>query len=133
MSELAGMEFDQESISFSRNEWKHFLNEVEMRKGNEIEKCVNNARYLSKLDRAFEQSINGEGVTFTEKGWDDYNSWLDVDNHTLDKVTDMIRDIKNKMELESKKTCSLKIDEDNDLIYIAGEKNFTITSCKGHS
>ena len=133
MQELAGMEFDQESISFSRNEWKHFLDEVALRKGNEIAKCVNNARYLSKLDRAFEQSVNGEGVTFTEKGWDDYNSWLDVDDCTLDKVTDMIRDIKNKMELESQKTYSLKIDEANDLIYIAGEKNFTITSCKGHN
>ncbi len=132
MQELAGMELDQESISFSRNEWKHFLDEVEMRKGNEIAKCVNNALYLVMLDRTFEQSVKGEGVTFTEKGWDDYNSWLDVEDDTLDRVTDMISDIKNKMESESKKTYSLKIDEDNDLIYIAGEKSFTITSCKGH-
>ena len=65
MKELAGMEFDQESISFSRNEWKHFLDEVEMRKGNEIAKCVNNARYLSKLDRAMKQMKNGEVVVKT--------------------------------------------------------------------
>ena len=133
MQELAGMEFDQESISFSRNEWKHFLEELELRKGKEISKCVNNARYLSKLDRAFEQSVNGEGVTFTEKGWDDYNSWLDVEGDKFNIVTDKIRDIKNKMELESEKTYSLKIDEDNDLIYTAGAKSFTITSCKGHN
>ena len=72
MQELAGMEFDQESISFSRNEWKHFLEEVAMRKGNEIAKCVNNARYLAMLDRSEEQAKLGEVTKFTWKEWKEF-------------------------------------------------------------
>lgn len=62
--ELAGMKPDEKIISFTRNEWKHFLDEVEMRKGKEIDKCINNARYLDKLDRADEQIKNGQLITF---------------------------------------------------------------------
>ena len=72
MNELAGMEFDQESISFSRNEWKHFLDEVTLRKGNEIAKCVNNARYLAMLDRSGEQAKLGEVTKFTWKEWKEF-------------------------------------------------------------
>ena len=129
---IPGMDYDQESISFSRNEWRHLLDEIEMRGVGKISQCINNARYLAMLDRADQQVKNGEGVTFTEKGWDDYNSWLDVEEDKFEKITDKIRDIKNKMELERQKMNYWKIDEDNDLVYITGAKNFTITSCKGH-
>lgn len=72
MTELAGMDYDQESISFSRNEWKHFLEEVEMRSGKEITKCVNNARYLAMLDRSDEQAKRGEVVRFTWEEWKEF-------------------------------------------------------------
>ena len=38
MVEVAGMKPDEEIISFTRNEWKHLLDEIEMRGVNEIEK-----------------------------------------------------------------------------------------------
>ena len=63
--DLPGMNCDMDSISFSRNEWKHFLDELKMRGTEKISQCVNNARYLAMLDRAEEQSKNGEGRLFT--------------------------------------------------------------------
>ncbi len=62
---IIGMEPDQQSISFSRNEWKHFLDEVEMRGGKEIEKCINNARYLALLDLSYDQVKVGKVVVKT--------------------------------------------------------------------
>lgn len=72
MKEVAGMEFDQESISFSRNEWMHLLEKIEMRGIKKISQCINNARYLSKLDRAEEQSKKGEGKMFTWEEWKEF-------------------------------------------------------------
>ncbi len=65
MVEVAGMKPDEEIISFTRNEWKHFLDEIELRGVKKISQCLNNARYLAKLDRADEEFANGEGVTLT--------------------------------------------------------------------
>ena len=61
--EVIGIKPGEDSIAFSRNEWKHFIDEVSMRKGQEIEKCINNARYLAKLDRAYEQVQKGNVIT----------------------------------------------------------------------
>lgn len=63
--EVAGMEYDQESISFSRNEWRHLLDEIEMRGVKNISQCINNARYLSMLDSSIEQVKNGQVVVKT--------------------------------------------------------------------
>ena len=63
--ELAGFSADGENISFTRNEWKHFIDEVEMRNGKEISKCINNARYLAMLDIADEQIQNGQVINKT--------------------------------------------------------------------
>ena len=65
MEEVIGINPDEDSITFTRNEWKHFIDEVGMRKGQEIAKCINNARYLAMLDRADAQSARGEGKLFT--------------------------------------------------------------------
>lgn len=59
------IETETDNISFTRNEWKHFVEEVEMRNGREISKCVNNARYLAMLDVADEQIRNGQVVVKT--------------------------------------------------------------------
>ena len=72
MVEVAGMKPDEEIISFTRNEWKHLLDEIEMRGVKEIGKCVNNARYLDKLDRADEEFSKGEGKIFT---WEEVMSF----------------------------------------------------------
>ena len=140
--EVPGMDYEQESISFSRNEWQHLLDEIEMRGVGKISQCINNARYLAMLDRSDEQAKNGEGIIFTEKGWDDYNFWLETEGNTFDRINNMIRKVKSKIALGAKiqseklheegNIYHLKIDEDNDFIYIAGAKNFTITSCLGH-
>lgn len=61
---IPGMKTDEESISFSRNEWKHLLDEIEMRGVGKISQCINNARYLAKMDRADEQIKNGQLITF---------------------------------------------------------------------
>ena len=63
--EVIGIKPGEDSIAFSKSEWKHFLDEVEMRGGKEIEKCINNARYLAMLDRAEVQSALGQGKMFT--------------------------------------------------------------------
>ncbi len=60
--EVAGFGVNDESISFTRNEWKHFIDEVAMRKGQEISKCINNARYLAVLDISDEQIKKGQVV-----------------------------------------------------------------------
>ncbi len=53
------------NISFDRHEWKHLIDELEMRNGREMSKCVNNARYLAKLDISFQQARNGQVVVKT--------------------------------------------------------------------
>lgn len=65
---LAGMSDEDQTIAFTRNEWKHFIEELKMRGADKISQCVNNARYLDMLDRAEEQSKKGEGRLFT---WDE--------------------------------------------------------------
>ena len=69
--EIIGINPGEDSITFTANEWKHFIDEVGMRKGCEIEKCINNARYLAKLDYADEQSAKGEGTMFT---WEEFQN-----------------------------------------------------------
>ena len=63
--DVIGIRPGEDSISFSANEWRHFIDEVAMRKGQEIEKCINNARYLAKLDRAYEQIQKGNVIVKT--------------------------------------------------------------------
>lgn len=63
--EVIGINPGEDSITFTANEWKHFIDEVSMRKGGEIEKCINNARYLAKLDRAYEQVKKGNVIVKT--------------------------------------------------------------------
>ena len=63
--DIVGLKTNEENISFTRNEWRHFVDEVEMRNGREIQKCVNNARYLAMLDVADEQIKNVQVVVKT--------------------------------------------------------------------
>ena len=62
--EVAGMKPDEETITFTRNEWKYFLDELEMRGFNKVSQCINNARYLADLDISKEQLQNGQDITF---------------------------------------------------------------------
>lgn len=61
---VAGMKPDEETITFTRNEWRHLLDEIEMRGVKKISQCINNARYLAKLDISNEQARNGQVITF---------------------------------------------------------------------
>ena len=64
MDNLAGMKPDDKTITFTRNEWKHFLDELKMRGVDKIAQCVNNARYLENLDISDEQIKLGKVITF---------------------------------------------------------------------
>ena len=61
---LPGMENSDKAITFTRNEWKHFLDELKLRGVDKIDQCVNNARYLDNLDIADEQIKLGKVITF---------------------------------------------------------------------
>lgn len=41
-----------EPITFSPLEWDHFIDELKMRGVDKIDLCVNNAKFLAKLDRS---------------------------------------------------------------------------------
>lgn len=56
---------NEETITFTPQEWKYFLEEVKLRGIEKVNQCINNARYLAKLDRADEQFANGSGKKFT--------------------------------------------------------------------
>ena len=42
----------KEPITFSPLEWDHFIDELKMRGVDKIDTCVNNAKYLARLDRS---------------------------------------------------------------------------------
>lgn len=77
--EVAGMKPDQETITFTRNEWKHFLDEVEMRGIKKVSQCINNARYLANLDISFEQAKNGQVITF--KDYEEFEAMTNAKFH----------------------------------------------------
>lgn len=49
------IDIPDEKTTFSPREWKHFLYELKIRGIEKIDLCINNAKYLAKLDRANEQ------------------------------------------------------------------------------
>ena len=59
------LDVPDEKTTFSPREWKYFLEEVKMRGIDKFEQCINNAKFLAKLDRADEQIAAGEGRLFT--------------------------------------------------------------------
>ena len=61
---IPGMKADEETITFTRNEWKHFIDELKMRGVEKISQCVNNARFLAVQDISAEQIKNGQVISF---------------------------------------------------------------------
>lgn len=59
------LDIPDEKTTFSPREWKYFIEEVKMRGIEKFEQCINNAKFLAKLDRADEQIAAGEGKLFT--------------------------------------------------------------------
>ena len=59
------IDIPDEKTTFSPREWKYFLEELKMRGLEKIELCINNAKFLAKLDRADEEIAAGEGNLFT--------------------------------------------------------------------
>lgn len=53
------------NTTFSPREWKYFIEEVKMRGIEKAEQCINNAKFLAKLDVADEQIEAGYGILFT--------------------------------------------------------------------
>lgn len=59
------IDIPDEKTTFSPREWKYFIEEVKMRGIDKFEQCINNAKFLAKLDRAEEEIAAGEGKLFT--------------------------------------------------------------------
>lgn len=59
------IDIPDENTTFSPREWKYFLQELKMRGLEKVDSCINNAKFLAKLDRADEQIAAGEGKLFT--------------------------------------------------------------------
>lgn len=59
------LDIPDEKTTFSPREWKYFIEEVKLRGIEKFEQCINNAKFLAKLDRADEQIAAGEGKLFT--------------------------------------------------------------------
>ena len=55
----------KEDVTFTPLELKFFVQELEMRGCTEIKKCIHNARYLAKIERSYNQAMNGEVVVKT--------------------------------------------------------------------
>ncbi|MBQ7630129.1 MAG: hypothetical protein IJS81_07970 [Selenomonadaceae bacterium] len=62
---VAELETITEDVTFTPLELKFFLQELELRGFSEIKKCIHNARYLAKLERSYNQALNGEVVVKT--------------------------------------------------------------------
>ena len=59
------IDIPDENTTFSPREWKYFLEELKLRGLEQVDLCINNAKFLAKLDRADEQLAAGEGTMFT--------------------------------------------------------------------
>ena len=59
------IDIPDENTTFSPREWKYFLEELKMRGLEKVDLCINNAKFLAKLDRAEEELQAGEGKLFT--------------------------------------------------------------------
>lgn len=59
------LDIPDEKTTFSPREWKYFIEEVKLRGIEKFKQCINNAKFLAKLDRADEQIAAGEGKLFT--------------------------------------------------------------------
>jgi len=59
------IDIPDEKTTFSPREWKYFLEELKMRGLEKVDLCINNAKFLAKLDISDEQIAAGEGKLFT--------------------------------------------------------------------
>ena len=59
------IDIPDEKTTFSPREWKYFLEELKMRGFEKVDTCINNGKFLAKLDRAEEELQAGEGKMFT--------------------------------------------------------------------
>ena len=59
------IDIPDENTTFSPREWKYFIEEVKLRGIDKFEQCINNAKYLAKLDISDEQIAAGECKMFT--------------------------------------------------------------------
>ena len=54
-------------VSFTKEEWEYFFKELKLRPLSEenLQKAINNARYLAMLDRGFKEMEEGKGTVMT--------------------------------------------------------------------
>ena len=58
---------EESYVSFTKEEWEYFFKELKLRPLNEenLQKAINNARYLAMLDRAEKEMEEGKGTVMT--------------------------------------------------------------------
>ena len=58
---------EESYVSFTKEEWEYFFKELKLRPLSEenLQKAINNARYLAMLDRGFKEMEEGKGTVMT--------------------------------------------------------------------
>ncbi|MBR1729299.1 MAG: hypothetical protein IJ728_07235 [Selenomonadaceae bacterium] len=58
---------EESYVSFTKEEWEYFFKELKLRPLTEenLQKAINNARYLAMLDRGFKEMEEGKGTVMT--------------------------------------------------------------------
>jgi len=74
---LTNYELESEkSISFTKGEWGHFIDEMKKQFTEEnsidVGRAIHNARYLATLDESIRQGKEGKIVSFTEEAWEKF-------------------------------------------------------------
>ena len=79
-------------------------------------------------------------LVFTEKAWNEYLSWQNVDRKTLKRINLLLKDIMRcayegigkPEQLKHRDGWSRRIDDVNRLVYQLNGDNVEIVQCKGH-
>lgn len=82
--ELAELSTIKEDVTFTPSELKFFLQELEMRGFVEIKKCIHNARYLAKIEKAHKELENGGGVKVS---FEELEKFVDGRSTLLGKIS----------------------------------------------
>jgi toxin YoeB len=81
-------------------------------------------------------------ITFTDKGWSDYTSWLNEDKKVLKRINTIIKNITETpfdgigkpepLKFNLQGFWSRRIDREHRIVYKIDGENLIIISCKFH-
>lgn len=81
-------------------------------------------------------------LAFTDRGWDDYQHWLNADRSTLKRVNDLIKDARRnpasgigkpeRLKFLDGTAWSRRITQEHRLVYSYDETQLIIWQCRYH-